>query len=69
MCIDALDRAESCGGHFRVESQTPDGEAKRDDDHFSFVSAWEWKGNGEGWALHKEPLNFEHVHLTQRSYK
>ncbi len=46
MCLDALQRAESCGGHFRVESQTPDGEAKRDDEHFSYVSAWEWKGEG-----------------------
>ena len=69
MCIDALQRAESCGGHFRVESQTPEGEAKRDDEHFSYVSAWEWKGSGEGWTLHKEPLAFEHVHLAQRSYK
>jgi succinate dehydrogenase / fumarate reductase, flavoprotein subunit len=69
MCLDALEREESCGGHFRVESQTPDGEAKRDDDRFSFVSAWEWKGEGDQWELHKEPLSFEYVHLTQRSYK
>jgi succinate dehydrogenase flavoprotein subunit len=69
MCVDALQRAESCGGHFRVESQTPDGEAKRDDEHFSYASAWEWKGDGGQWELHKEPLAFEHVHLTQRSYK
>jgi succinate dehydrogenase / fumarate reductase flavoprotein subunit len=69
MCLDALQRAESCGGHFRVESQTPDGEAKRDDEHFSYVSAWEWKGEGAQWELHKEPLAFEYVHLTQRSYK
>src|SRR5580692_541762 len=69
MCLDALEREESCGGHFRVESQTPDGEAKRDDDRFAFVSAWEWKGEGDQWELHKEPLAFEHVHLTQRSYK
>ncbi len=69
MCLDALERAESCGGHFRVESQTPDGEAKRDDERFSFVSAWEWKGEGDQWELHKEPLAFEHVHLAQRSYK
>ena len=48
MCLDALQRAESCGGHFRVESQTPDGEAKRDDEHFSYVSAWEWKGRRRG---------------------
>jgi succinate dehydrogenase / fumarate reductase flavoprotein subunit len=69
MCIDALQRSESCGGHFREESQTPDGEAKRDDDHFSYASAWEWKGEGGQWELHKEPLAFEYVHLTQRSYK
>ncbi len=69
MCVDALQRAESCGCHFRVESQTPDGEAKRDDEHFSYASAWEWKGEGAQWELHKEPLAFEYVHLTQRSYK
>jgi succinate dehydrogenase / fumarate reductase flavoprotein subunit len=69
MCLDALQRAESCGGHFRVESATPDGEAKRDDEHFSYVSAWEWKGEGAQWELHQEPLAFEHVHLAQRSYK
>jgi succinate dehydrogenase / fumarate reductase flavoprotein subunit len=69
MALDALEREESCGGHFRVESQTPDGEALRDDEKFSFVSAWEWKGEGGQWELHKEPLTFEHVHLAQRSYK
>ena len=69
MCLDALEREESCGGHFRVESQTPDGEALRDDERFSFVSAWEWKGEGDQWELHKETLSFEHVHLAQRSYK
>jgi succinate dehydrogenase / fumarate reductase flavoprotein subunit len=69
MCGDALEREESCGGHFRVESQTPDGEALRDDERFSYVAAWEWKGAGNGWELHKEPLNFEYVHLAQRSYK
>src|ERR1700681_4907214 len=69
MCIDALQRRESCGGHFRVESQTPEGEALRDDEHFSYVSAWEWKGEGGQWELHKEPLVFEYVHLAQRSYK
>jgi len=69
MCIDALQRAESCGGHFRVESQTPEGEALRDDEHFSYASAWEWKGAGGKWELHKEPLSFEYVHLAQRSYK
>ena len=69
MCIDALQRRESCGGHFRVESQTPEGEALRDDEHFSYVSAWEWKREGGPWELHKEPLAFEYVHLAQRSYK
>jgi len=68
MCIDALNRNESCGGHFREESQTDDGEAKRDDINFSYVSAWELKGEGN-WELHKEPLNFEIVKPTQRSYK
>ncbi|MBK8520044.1 MAG: fumarate reductase/succinate dehydrogenase flavoprotein subunit [Ferruginibacter sp.] len=68
MCKDALDRNESCGGHFREESQTEDGEAKRDDDHYSFVSAWEFKGESE-WQLNKEPLTFEIVKPTQRSYK
>ncbi len=67
MCLDALHRTESCGGHFRVESQTADGEAKRDDEHFSYAAAWEWKP--EGWELHKEPLTFDYVHQTQRSYK
>jgi succinate dehydrogenase / fumarate reductase flavoprotein subunit len=69
MCIDALDRTESCGGHFRVESQTTEGEAKRDDEHFCYVAAWEWKGPDKAWVLHKEPLTFEYVHLAQRSYK
>jgi succinate dehydrogenase / fumarate reductase flavoprotein subunit len=69
MCLDALQRRESCGGHFRVESQTPEGEALRDDEHFSYVSAWEWKGEGGQWELHTEPLAFEYVHLAQRSYK
>ena len=68
MCIDALHRKESCGGHFREESQTPDGEAKRDDNHFSYVAAWELKGDGI-WDLHKENLEFEIVKPTQRSYK
>jgi succinate dehydrogenase / fumarate reductase flavoprotein subunit len=63
-----LDRNESCGGHFRVESQTPEGEALRNDEEFSYVAAWEWKGEGQ-WELHKEPLTFEYVHLAQRSYK
>ena len=69
MCTDALHRSESCGGHFRVESQTPDGEAKRNDDEFCYVAAWEWTGPGQQAALHKEPLTFDYVHLTQRSYK
>ena len=69
ICFDALQRAESCGGHFRVESQTPEGEAKRDDNNFSYASAWEWKGDGGRWNLHKEPLVFEYVHPAQRSYK
>jgi len=69
MCHDALHRAESCGGHFRVESQTPEGEARRDDANFSYVAAWEWEGHGQVPTIHKEPLKFEHVHLAQRSYK
>ncbi|HHC08178.1 MAG TPA: fumarate reductase/succinate dehydrogenase flavoprotein subunit [Actinobacteria bacterium] len=69
MCRDALDREESCGGHFRVEHQTPDGEAKRDDEHFSFVSAWEWRGEDTPPVRHEEPLVFEYVEPTQRSYK
>jgi len=68
MCKDALDRNESCGGHFREESQTDDGEAKRDDVNFSYVSAWEFKGESN-WQLNKEPLNFEIVKPSQRSYK
>ena len=68
MCKDALDRNESCGGHFREESQTEDGEAKRDDVNYSYVSAWEYKGESE-WQLNKEALNFEIVKPTQRSYK
>ena len=69
MCKDALERSESCGGHFREESQTPEGEALRDDDRFSYVAAWQHLGPDKGWTLHKEPLAFEHVHLAQRSYK
>jgi len=69
MCIDALTRTESCGCHFRIESQTPDGEALRDDANFSYSTAWEWKGDGQAPAMHKEPLTFDYVHLTQRSYK
>jgi succinate dehydrogenase / fumarate reductase, flavoprotein subunit len=69
MCTDALNRTESCGGHYRVESQTPEGEARRDDDNFSYVAAWEWAGAGQAPTLHKEPLTFEYVHPSQRSYK
>ena len=65
---DALHRAESCGGHFREESQTPDGEAKRDDENFMYAAAWEFTGVGQAPTLHKEPLVFEEVHPTQRSY-
>ena len=68
MCKDALQRNESCGGHFREESQTEDGEAKRDDDNYSYVAAWEYKQESE-WQLNKEPLTFEIVKPTQRSYK
>jgi len=68
MCLDALHRAESCGGHFREESQTPEGEALRNDDRFTYVAAWEHRA-GAPPVLHKEPLHFEHVHLAQRSYK
>jgi succinate dehydrogenase / fumarate reductase flavoprotein subunit len=69
LALDALHRRESCGGHFREESQTPDGEALRDDEHFSYVAAWEFTGVGKEPVLHKEPLVFEEVHPTQRSYK
>jgi len=69
MCRDALMREESCGGHFRVEHQTDDGEAQRNDDEFSFVGAWEWNGDGIAQTLHKEQLVFENVKPTQRSYK
>ena len=69
MCTDALHREESCGGHFRVEHQTADGEAKRDDEHFAYVAAWEYQGDGKAPALHKEPLAFDNVHLATRSYK
>ncbi|MET9291688.1 fumarate reductase/succinate dehydrogenase flavoprotein subunit [Streptomyces sp. NPDC003077] len=68
MCLDALQRTESCGGHFREESQTEDGEARRDDAAFSYVAAWEFTGTGRPPVLHREPLTFEYVHPTQRSY-
>jgi succinate dehydrogenase / fumarate reductase flavoprotein subunit len=69
MVRDALQREESCGGHFREESQTDEGEALRDDDKFAYVGAWEWTGKGSDPVLHQEPLEFEYVKLTQRSYK
>ena len=69
LALDALDRTESCGGHFREESQTPEGEAQRDDANFSYVAAWEFTGVGATPALHKEPLAFEYVKPSQRSYK
>ncbi|GAB2465250.1 fumarate reductase/succinate dehydrogenase flavoprotein subunit [Jatrophihabitans fulvus] len=68
MCLDAFAREESCGGHFREEHQTADGEAERDDENFSHVAAWEWTGLGKDPVLHKEALEFEYVHLAQRSY-
>jgi succinate dehydrogenase / fumarate reductase flavoprotein subunit len=68
LCIDALQREESCGGHFRVEHQTEEGEALRDDEDFSYVAAWEFTGVGSPPELHKEDLEFEYVHLAQRSY-
>lgn len=69
MCLDALERSESCGGHFREESRTPEGEAQRDDDKFCHVAAWEFKGEGSKPERHIEALEFENVHLAQRSYK
>jgi succinate dehydrogenase / fumarate reductase flavoprotein subunit len=69
LCLDALERRESCGGHFRSEFQTDDGEAKRDDEHFAYVAAWEYAGAGKPPILNKEPLVFEEVHMSTRSYK
>jgi succinate dehydrogenase / fumarate reductase flavoprotein subunit len=69
MCLDALHRTESCGGHFRAESQTDEGEALRDDEHFSYVAAWECTDQGQAPVLHKEDLTFEYVTPSQRSYK
>jgi len=68
MCIDALQRNESCGGHFREEYQTEEGEALRDDDGYRYVSAWEYKP-GNNWELHKEALEYENIKIAQRSYK
>ena len=69
MCQDALDRNESCGGHFREEYQTEEGEALRDDDNYAYVSAWEYQGEGQAETLHKEELVYENVEMKQRSYK
>ncbi|HLH17210.1 MAG TPA: fumarate reductase/succinate dehydrogenase flavoprotein subunit [Bryobacteraceae bacterium] len=69
MCLDALERNESCGGHFREEYQTPDGEALRNDNDYAYVAAWGFRGVGNRPELYKEPLNFEYVHPAQRSYK
>jgi succinate dehydrogenase / fumarate reductase flavoprotein subunit len=69
LCQDALHRRESCGGHFRVEYQTPDGEARRDDENFAYVAAWEYAGPGKPPILNKEPLVYDEVHLSTRSYK
>jgi succinate dehydrogenase / fumarate reductase flavoprotein subunit len=69
LCLDALHRRESCGGHFREEFQTEEGEARRDDEHFAYVGAWEFKGLGQAPVLHKEPLVYEEVHMSTRSYK
>jgi succinate dehydrogenase/fumarate reductase flavoprotein subunit len=69
MVVDALDRNESCGGHFREEYQTPDGEALRRDDEYAYVSAWEFKGADQDPVLHKEMLHFDNVELKTRSYK
>ena len=69
VCRDALHREESCGGHFREEYQTEDGEARRDDERFAYVAAWEWRGEGQDPCLHQEPLAFENVKLATRSYK
>ena len=69
MCRDALERNESCGGHFRAEYQDDEGEAARDDEHFAHVAAWEWTGDPMSANRHKEELEFETIHLAKRSYK
>ncbi len=69
LCVDALHRNESCGGHFREEFQTPEGEALRNDSEFTYAAAWEYQGQNQPAKLNKEPLEFEYVHPTQRSYK
>lgn len=68
MCMDALNRNESCGGHFREEYQTEEGEALRDDENYMYVAAWEYEGDSK-WALNKEPLVYENIKIAQRSYK
>ena len=68
MCIDALQRNESCGGHVREEYQTPEGEALRDDENFAYVSAWEFKGDSQ-YELHREDLKYENIKIASRSYK
>ena len=69
LCLDALHRNESCGGHFRTEFQTPDGEAQRDDEKFAYVGAWEHQGADKAPVLHKETLVYDEVHMSTRSYK
>jgi succinate dehydrogenase / fumarate reductase flavoprotein subunit len=69
MAQDALNRKESCGGHFRTEMQTPEGETKRDDENYMYVAAWEYKGKGEDPELHKEPLKYENIKIAVRNYK
>ena len=69
MAYDALNRNESCGGHFRIESQTEEGEAKRDDANFMYVAAWEYMGENTNPELHKEPLNYEFIEVKTRNYK
>jgi len=69
MAMDALEREESCGGHFREEHQTPENEAKRDDEKFAHVAVWEYQGEQKAPVRHQEPLKFEVVHLAARNYK
>ena len=69
MALDALNREESCGGHFRIEYQTEDGEAARNDEKFMYVSAWEYKGPDQEPVLNKEPLTYENIKVAQRNYK
>jgi succinate dehydrogenase / fumarate reductase flavoprotein subunit len=69
MAMDALERKESCGGHFREEFKTPEGEALRDDENFTYVAAWEYQGEGIEPTLHKEPLIYENIEVKQRNYK